>query len=501
MSIWMFHIGNFSRLHPHSAENPLPQTVTIWFPRRRFRAMLHCNETAGDHPRRRPKPSSASMPARRCAPTAYGRRAADLARLTALGLPVPPGVALSFDCVADLAAGGPMPTLPPPAPGGLLALRCSPEERAWGGASAILNIGACATERSALLVRRIGAPPRFGLYRRFIPAFAHAVHGLDPEDFERWPPAATRRDRRRRKLRARCSRFFEDETGEPWPQDPAAQLEAAARAMARAWDGALGAHPAPGQGRARGGRARPGRPADWRSASAGASAARATCSRSTAAPAPRPHRRLPPAGAGQRRPPRRPRRPARSTSSAAAGARPRSTWRRAPQARPRARRRLPARIRVENGRVAILDAVAGPPHRPRRRAHRRRPRQRRRHHPRRGPAAHRAAQPDRAPAPADRPRRPARRLRHRPRRQPGRRHRPHRLHRRGRPGRRRPGRGDDPRPPRDQPRGHPRHARGARRADGARRHVQPCRGDRPRPRPALRRRRQRAAPRPGRAAR
>ena len=29
---------------------------------------------------------------------AYGRRAAKLARLTALGLPVPPGVALSFDC-------------------------------------------------------------------------------------------------------------------------------------------------------------------------------------------------------------------------------------------------------------------------------------------------------------------------------------------------------------------------------------------------------------------
>ena len=39
----------------------------------------------------------------------FGRKAADLARLTALGLPVPAGVALSFDCVASLAAGGPMP--------------------------------------------------------------------------------------------------------------------------------------------------------------------------------------------------------------------------------------------------------------------------------------------------------------------------------------------------------------------------------------------------------
>ena len=32
--------------------------------------------------------------------------------------------------------------------------------------------------------------------------------------------------------------FFADETGEPWPADPPLQLEAAARAMARAWDGA-----------------------------------------------------------------------------------------------------------------------------------------------------------------------------------------------------------------------------------------------------------------------
>ena len=49
-------------------------------------------------------------------PEAYGRRAADLARLTALGLPVPPGVALSFDCVAALADGGPMPVVPLPRP-------------------------------------------------------------------------------------------------------------------------------------------------------------------------------------------------------------------------------------------------------------------------------------------------------------------------------------------------------------------------------------------------
>jgi pyruvate,orthophosphate dikinase len=160
----------------------------------------------------------------------YGRRAADLARLLALGLPVPEGVALSFACVSALAAGGPMPDIPLP-PGTLLALRSSPEERAWGGASAMLNLG-LTDAAVARLAARIGEAAAFALYRRFIAAFAHAVHGLDPVDFDsalrRHPgdPAAQVSE---------MLAFFEEETGEPWPGDPASQLEAAARAMARAW--------------------------------------------------------------------------------------------------------------------------------------------------------------------------------------------------------------------------------------------------------------------------
>ena len=165
----------------------------------------------------------------------YGRRAADLARLTALGLPVPPGVALSFACVAALAAGGPMPGLPPTLPPGtLLALRCSPEERAWGGASAMLNIG-LTDATVAGLAERIGAPAAFGLYRRFIAGFAHAVHGIDPEDFD----AALRRHPDDPSAQAAdMLEVFQEETGEPWPASLAAQLEAAARAMARTWAGA-----------------------------------------------------------------------------------------------------------------------------------------------------------------------------------------------------------------------------------------------------------------------
>ena len=64
----------------------------------------------------------------------YGRRAAELARLAALGLPVPPGVALSFDCVTALAAGGPMPpVLLPLAPGA--SSRCAAAPRSAPGAA------------------------------------------------------------------------------------------------------------------------------------------------------------------------------------------------------------------------------------------------------------------------------------------------------------------------------------------------------------------------------
>ena len=151
--------------------------------------------------------------------TAYGRRAAKLARLTALGLAVPPGVALSFDCVRALADGGPMPDLPLD-PSRLLVLRSSPEHRAWGGPGAVLNLGICAAALPRLAAR-IGPAAAQELQRRAIAGFAHAVHGLDPDDFE--PPA-------------QALAIFAAQTGQPFPGDPLEQLEAAARAMARAWD-------------------------------------------------------------------------------------------------------------------------------------------------------------------------------------------------------------------------------------------------------------------------
>jgi pyruvate,orthophosphate dikinase len=169
----------------------------------------------------------------------HGRRAATLARLTALGLPVPPGVAIAFPTVAALADGGPMPALPLP-PGTLFALRSSPQERSWGGAVALLNLGAGARS-VALLTPRIGATAALHLHIRCVLAFADAVHGIEPELFEALarrrlgeeadPPAEALAP-----LLGEVLALYEAEAGAPWPQDPMAQIEAAARAMARAWN-------------------------------------------------------------------------------------------------------------------------------------------------------------------------------------------------------------------------------------------------------------------------
>jgi pyruvate,orthophosphate dikinase len=169
----------------------------------------------------------------------YGRRAYKLARLAGLGLPVPPGVALSFDCVRRLADGGPMPALPLDLDGGrLFALRASPEIRAWGGAAAILDIGLTGASLPAL-ERRIGPAAARARMCRFVQSYAVAVGGLDPEDFEalRLPGAAAADPEALAALVEAKKARYADELGAPFPDDPMDQLEAAARAMARAWRG------------------------------------------------------------------------------------------------------------------------------------------------------------------------------------------------------------------------------------------------------------------------
>jgi pyruvate, orthophosphate dikinase len=159
----------------------------------------------------------------------HGGRAKCLQRLIRLGLPVPRTVALSFPAVRGI-AGGQMPDL-----GGLLALfgpaplvsvRPSSQDPDWGGPGAILNIGMNDARRAAMRPA-IGAAAD-ALYLRFIQSFAIHVARLDPDVFE-LPEAED-------PVGALLARY-EAETDEPFPQDPARQLEDVLRSMARAWEG------------------------------------------------------------------------------------------------------------------------------------------------------------------------------------------------------------------------------------------------------------------------
>jgi pyruvate,orthophosphate dikinase len=162
----------------------------------------------------------------------HGGRAKCLQRLIRLDLPVPRTVALSFPAVRRIAEGegvdteailagfGPMP---------LVSVRPSSQDPDWGGPGAILNIG-MTDARHAILAEGIGRAAADLLYLKFIQAYAVHVARLDPEMFD--IPAEV--------VPTTLHDFLfasEEETDEPFPQDPARQLSDVLRSMARAWEG------------------------------------------------------------------------------------------------------------------------------------------------------------------------------------------------------------------------------------------------------------------------
>ena len=160
----------------------------------------------------------------------HGGRAKCLQRLLRLDLEVPKTVALSFPAVRGIAAGQ-MPDIAAllagfgPQP--LVSVRPSSQDPDWGGPGAILNIGMNA-ERHAALAATLGQAAADALYLRFVQAYAVHVARLDADEFEmRQGDAAT--------LLHDCLFAYEEETDEPFPQDPVRQLSEVLRSMARAW--------------------------------------------------------------------------------------------------------------------------------------------------------------------------------------------------------------------------------------------------------------------------
>jgi len=165
-------------------------------------------------------------------PSVHGGRAKCLQRLIRLEMPVPTTVALSFGAVQAIARGQ-LPdmdkVMAPFGASPLLSVRPSSQDPDWGGPGAILNIG-MNDERHVRMSGEIGAEAATALYLRFIQCYAVHVSRLDPDSFDlpsRPTPQA---------LQAALD-AYEYEMDEPFPQDPREQLTEVLRSMARAWEG------------------------------------------------------------------------------------------------------------------------------------------------------------------------------------------------------------------------------------------------------------------------
>ncbi len=175
------------------------------------------------------EPFTQITPTANIAAAMHGGRAKCLQRLIRLDLPVPQTVALSFGAVRAIAAGQDIDCA---AILGLLngtrlvSVRPSSEDPDWGGPGAILNIG-MSDQRHAELAEAQGQDAADALYSRFIQSYAVHVARLDPDQFDEGAGQSV----------SALLAAYEDETGGQFPQDTAVQLREVLRAMARAWDG------------------------------------------------------------------------------------------------------------------------------------------------------------------------------------------------------------------------------------------------------------------------
>ncbi|RED13863.1 pyruvate, phosphate dikinase [Pontivivens insulae] len=184
----------------------------------------------------------------------YGARGVRLARMAALGLPVPRGLLLarSFcDKIARDGAAAHFATELDDILAGLgdevlLSLRAAPEKGEWGGPEALLNIG-ITNERLPALIERVGEAGAYTLYFRLIEGYGAAVEGLDPDDFEtlvadqvKYHAVKSEGDlplEAHKTLVEEALALYADEAGDPFPQSQREQLIHAMDALVRSWNG------------------------------------------------------------------------------------------------------------------------------------------------------------------------------------------------------------------------------------------------------------------------
>ncbi|MDT0443946.1 pyruvate, phosphate dikinase [Streptomyces johnsoniae] len=196
-----------------------------------------------------------------------GGKGANLAEMTRLGLPVPPGFTITTEaCRAYLRTGTPPPALHDEVSAHLAALerrtgrrlgdgtnpllvsvRSGAERSMPGMMDTVLNIGLTDTSVHALAARSGDERFAWDSYRRLIQMFGETVLGIDAAAFEERlahaarPTGANDETELTAGQLERLTGAFKDivreRTGRPFPQDPREQLDLAIRAVFDSWNG------------------------------------------------------------------------------------------------------------------------------------------------------------------------------------------------------------------------------------------------------------------------
>ncbi len=198
-----------------------------------------------------------------------GGKGANLAEMTNLGLPVPPGFTISTEACLSYLAKGSFPdglkeeceehlrglekamgkTLGDDRDPLLVSVRSGAKFSMPGMMDTVLNLGL--NDRSVHALAEQTSNERFAWdsYRRFVQMFGKIVLGIDADKFEEKldEAKATRGEDAKdtdldagdlKKLTDEFKEIVKTETGEAFPQDPRMQLQKAIEAVFRSWNGA-----------------------------------------------------------------------------------------------------------------------------------------------------------------------------------------------------------------------------------------------------------------------
>jgi len=165
----------------------------------------------------------------------FGARGARLARLAALGLPVPLGLVYPPQLVDDIANGAPV-AWPAALKGLVLGLRASPQQAEWGGPETMMPIG-IAEDTLDHFIATLGADAALRLQLQCIRKLGAAISGAPADAIAARVVGDETAEALAPRIAAALAAYKAD-TNDDFPATAAGQLRAALRHMARGWHSA-----------------------------------------------------------------------------------------------------------------------------------------------------------------------------------------------------------------------------------------------------------------------